>query len=144
MSRLPVASMKICWSRFTTTTATAGTALLVTICRRNTRSAASPVVESAGGASAAADTIQSPAIAAASTERYFNAGMRAILAIINGNGPFRRVVSRPLSRDRPDPVDAGVRAAAGVFFELHPARELPRDRHRLPAGARRRERIAPE
>ena len=49
-----------------------------------------------------------------------------------------RVVPRPLPRDRANPVDAGADSAAGVLLELHPARELPGHRARVPAG-----RIAP-
>ena len=33
-------------------------------------------------------------------------------------------------------MDAGLHPAAGVLLQFHPARELPRDRHRLPAGQR--------
>src|SRR5262249_24479250 len=59
---------------------------------------------------------------------------RPILAIIARHAPLPRVVPGPVSRDGGHPVDGGIRAAAGVFLEFHPARELPRHRRRLPAG----------
>ena len=52
---------------------------------------------------------------------------------MHGDGPVRFLVPRPLPRNRADPVDAGVRPAPGVLFELHPARELSRHRRRLSA-----------
>src|SRR5205823_12602251 len=59
---------------------------------------------------------------------------RVILAIIGRDAPLRRVVSGAVSRDRGHPVDAGLRAAAGVLLEFHPARELSRDWPGMSAG----------
>ena len=49
------------------------------------------------------------------------------------DGPLRLFLPRPLPRNRADSLDAGVRPAAGVLLQLHPARELSRHRRRLPA-----------
>src|SRR5205085_1459216 len=79
-------------------------------------------------------SIAHAASAAAAAAHVLSFGMRAILAIIVRHAPLRRVVPRALSRDRHHPVDAGVHPPARVLLELHPARELSRHRHRLPAG----------
>ena len=56
---------------------------------------------------------------------------RAPSAIISRDGPLSLVVSRPVPRDRADSLASGVHPAPGLFFQLHPARELSRHRRGL-------------